>query len=425
MSIANDDLKNSDCEVFNCIMQEVRRQKTCLQLIASENFVSKAVLQAQGSVFTNKYAEGYPGHRYYCGCECADLVENLAILRLREIFGCKFANVQPHSGSQANQEVFMALLKPGDTVLGMSLSCGGHLTHGSVVSVSGKWFKSVQYDVDRDTGLIDMNEVEKIATSCNPSLIIAGASSYPRCIDFKAFREISDKVGAYFLADISHYAGLIAAGVYPSPINYAHVITSTTHKTLRGPRGGVIMTNYEDIYKKIQSSVFPGMQGGPLVHIIAAKAVAFGEVLKPEFKLYGKQVVDNARALADILQKQGFDIVTGGTDSHLMVVDLRSKNITGKDSVLSLERSGIVCNKNVVPFDTTKPFITSGLRLGSAAETSRGLGVVDFQIIGHLIGEILNGLSDNVGNISVIESKVRNEVTRLCSKLKDFSFCNF
>ncbi|QXK91721.1 serine hydroxymethyltransferase [Neoehrlichia mikurensis] len=422
MDIVDSDLKNCDSEVFNCIIQELQRQKTSLQLIASENFVSKAVLQAQGSIFTNKYAEGYPGKRYYCGCQYADLVENLAISRLCELFGCKFANVQPHSGSQANQEVFMALLKPGDTVLGMSLGCGGHLTHGSAVSVSGKWFKSVQYDVDCDTGLIDMDKIEELAVASKPSLIIAGASSYPRRIDFKAFRAIADKVGAYFLADVSHYAGLIAAGVYPSPINDAHVVVSTTHKTLRGPRGGVIMTNYEDIHKKIQSSVFPGMQGGPLVHVIAAKAVAFGEALRPEFKLYGKQVIDNAKVLANTLQSNGFHVVTGGTDSHLMVLDLRSKNITGKDAVLSLERSGIVCNKNVVPFDTAKPSITSGLRLGSAAETSRGLGITDFETIGHLISKILNGLSEDLDNISVIESNVKSEVAKLCCRLKDFSF---
>ncbi|QGR02741.1 serine hydroxymethyltransferase [Ehrlichia ruminantium] len=390
--ISDYDLQDVDTEVFQCITDESNRQNSQLQLIASENFVSKAVLQAQGSIFTNKYAEGYPGRRYYCGCHFADIIENIAIERLCKLFGCKFANVQPHSGSQANQGVFAALLKPGDTVIGMSLDCGGHLTHGSAPSISGKWFNAIQYQVDRDTGMIDMDEIEKLALSHNPSLIIAGSSAYPRRIDFKRFREIADKVGAYLLADIAHYAGLVAAGEFPSPIEYAHVITSTTHKTLRGPRGAVIMTNHEDIFKKIQSSIFPGMQGGPLMHVIAARAVAFGEALKPEFKEYAKQIIKNSKTLVKVFQERGLNVLTGGTDSHMVVVDLRPKAVTGKDAVLALERLGIICNKNAIPFDPEKPFVTSGLRFGSAAETSRGLQEPEFEKIGHMVCDVVDSL---------------------------------
>ena len=413
--ILDNDLQDVDAEVFDCISGELNRQNSQLQLIASENFVSKAVLQAQGSIFTNKYAEGYPGKRYYCGCHFADIVENLAIERLCRLFGCRFANVQPHSGSQANQGVFAALLKPGDTVIGMSLDCGGHLTHGSAPSISGKWFNAVQYQVNRDTGLIDMDEIEKLAIEHNPSLIIAGSSSYPRVINFKRFREIADKVGAYLLADVAHYAGLIAAGEFPSPVEYAHVITSTTHKTLRGPRGAVIMTNHEDIYKKIQSSIFPGMQGGPLMHVIAAKAVAFGEALKPNFKDYAQQIIKNSRTLVEVFKERGFDVVTGGTDSHMVVLDLRSKGVTGKDAVLALERLGVICNKNAIPFDPEKPFITSGLRFGSAAETSRGLQESEFKEIGNIVCDVIDNLKASDTIRLSIEQDVIKKVKELTS----------
>ncbi|MGN7618643.1 MAG: serine hydroxymethyltransferase [Ehrlichia sp.] len=407
------DLQDVDTEVFDCITAESNRQNSELQLIASENFVSKAVLEAQGSIFTNKYAEGYPGRRYYCGCHFADIVENLAIERLCRLFGCKFANVQPHSGSQANQGVFAALLKPGDTVIGMSLDCGGHLTHGSAPSISGKWFNAVQYQVDRNTGLIDMDEIEKLALLHKPSLIIAGSSSYPRTIDFKRFREIADKVGAYLLADIAHYAGLIAAGEFPSPIEHAHVITSTTHKTLRGPRGAIIMTNYEDIYKRIQSSIFPGMQGGPLMHVIAAKAVAFGEALKPDFKDYAKQIIKNSKALVEVFKERGLDVVTNGTDSHMVVLDLRKKGVTGKDAVLALERLGIICNKNAIPFDPEKPFVTSGLRFGSAAETSRGLQEEEFKEVGNMVCDVIDSLKANDCMRLSIEQDIVKRVRQL------------
>ncbi|GAT76540.1 serine hydroxymethyltransferase [Ehrlichia ruminantium] len=416
--ISDYDLQDVDTEVFKCITDESNRQNSQLQLIASENFVSKAVLQAQGSIFTNKYAEGYPGKRYYCGCHFADIIENIAIERLCKLFGCKFANVQPHSGSQANQGVFAALLKPGDTVIGMSLDCGGHLTHGSAPSISGKWFNAVQYQVDRDTGMIDMDAIEKLALSHNPSLIIAGSSSYPRTIDFKRFREIADKVGAYLLADIAHYAGLVAAGEFPSPIEYAHVITSTTHKTLRGPRGAVIMTNHEDIYKKIQSSIFPGMQGGPLMHVIAARAVAFGEALKPEFKDYAKQIIKNSKTLVKVFQERGLNVVTGGTDSHMVVVDLRPKSVTGKDAVLALERLGIICNKNAIPFDPEKPFVTSGLRFGSAAETSRGLQESEFEKIGHMVCDVIDSLKTTDDVRLSIEQDVIRRVKELTDTFK-------
>ncbi|MFV9839113.1 MAG: serine hydroxymethyltransferase [Aaplasma endosymbiont of Hyalomma asiaticum] len=402
-----------DPDVAGCISAELSRQNNLLQMIASENFVSNAVLQAQGSVLTNKYAEGYPGSRYYCGCSEVDVAENIAVERLCKLFGCRYANVQPHSGSQANQQVFMALLKPGDTVLGMSLHCGGHLTHGAAPNVSGKWFNAVPYDVCPSTGLLDMDEIEKIAMEVRPVLIVAGASSYPRRIDFKAFRRIADKVGAYLLADIAHYSGLIASGCYPSPFGHAHVVTSTTHKTLRGPRGGVIMTDDEEVYKKVKAAVFPGMQGGALMHVIAAKAVAFREALQPEFKQYIEQVIDNARALAKVLDSGGLSIVTGGTDSHMVVVDLRPKRMVGRDVALSLERAGIVCNKNAVPFDLEKPWITSGIRLGTAAETSRGLGVRDFEKIGGLVLKIVNAMESQPDNISSVGAEVRAEVSNL------------
>ncbi|QJC27270.1 serine hydroxymethyltransferase [Anaplasma platys] len=407
----------SDAGVAACLKAELDRQNSCLQMIASENFVSRAVLQAQGSVLTNKYAEGYPGNRYYCGCEAVDVAERLAMERLCELFGCKYANVQPHSGSQANQQVFFALLKPGDTVLGMSLSSGGHLTHGAAPNMSGQWFNAVQYDVREDTCLLDMDEVEAIALETKPALIIAGASSYPRHIDFKAFRAIADKVGAYLHADIAHYSGLIAGGHYPSPFGHAHVVTSTTHKTLRGPRGGVVMTDDEEIHKKIRSSVFPGTQGGALMHVIAAKAIAFREAMSPDFKLYIKQVLDNSRALAGVLLAGGLNVVTGGTDSHMVVVDLRSRGLAGKDVALSLERSGIVCNKNGVPFDTEKPWITSGIRLGSAAETSRGLGVSEFEEIGRLVLKVVDSMARGVSDMSAVESEVRSMVASLVRPL--------
>ncbi|MDN5247982.1 MAG: serine hydroxymethyltransferase [Wolbachia endosymbiont of Tyrophagus putrescentiae] len=407
-------LKTHDNEVYQSIEQELQRQKSQLQLIASENFASKAVMEAQGSILTNKYAEGYSGKRYYCGCEYVDKIESLAVERLCKLFGVKFANVQPHSGSQANQAVFASLLSPGDTILGLSLDCGGHLTHGAAPNLSGKWFKSVQYTVDRKTYLLDMNEVEKLALEHKPKLIIVGASAYPRKIDFKRFREIADKVNAYLLADVAHYAGLIAAGEYPSPSKYAHVITSTTHKTLRGPRGGIIMTNDEAIYKKLQSAVFPGLQGGPLMHVIAAKAVAFKEALDPEFKVYSKKVIENAKVLAKELEKYGLDIITGGTDSHIVLVDLRPKKLTGKSVVDSLERAGITCNKNAIPFDTEKPTITSGLRFGTAAETTRGLEKEDFKEVARLINEVIQGLINK--NSADVEEKVSAQVKAICSK---------
>ncbi|MGN7661468.1 MAG: serine hydroxymethyltransferase [Anaplasma sp.] len=411
-----------DAEVAGGISAELERQNSLLQMIASENFVSRAVLQAQGSVLTNKYAEGYAGNRYYCGCAFVDVIENLAVERLCQLFGCRFANVQPHSGSQANQQVFMALLKPGDTVLGMSLDCGGHLTHGAAPNVSGKWFNAVPYGVNRDTGLIDMDEVESIALSAKPALIIAGASSYPRQIDFPAFRAIADKVGACLLADIAHYSGLIAGGCYPSPFGHAHVVTSTTHKTLRGPRGGVIMTDDEEIYKKIRSSVFPGMQGGPLMHVIAAKAVAFKEALGPDFRLYTRQVLENSRRLAEVLLSAGLHVVTGGTDSHMVVLDLRSKGQNGRDVSSSLERAGVVCNKNGVPFDTEKPWVTSGIRLGAAAETSRGLGVQEFEEIGRLVVRIVDAMSAGKEDMSVVEKEVKGVVSGLVRSLPMAAF---
>ena len=412
-----EDLSNKDQDVYNAIQNEMTRQKDGIELIASENIVSKAVLQAQGSVFTNKYAEGYPGRRYYGGCEFCDVVEDLARDRAKELFGVKYANVQPNSGSQANQGVMMALIKPGDTVLGMSLAAGGHLTHGAAPNQSGKWFNSVQYGVRESDLLIDYEEMERLAREHKPKMIIAGASAYPRHIDFERFRKIADEVGAYLFVDIAHYAGLIVSGDYPSPVKYAHVTTTTTHKTLRGPRGGMILTDDLDLYKKINSAIFPGIQGGPLMHVIAAKAVAFGEALRPEFKAYGKAVLENAQALAAVLKDGGLDIVTGGTDSHIVLVDLRPKDLTGKDTEVSLERAGMTCNKNAVPFDPAPPAVTSGVRLGSPAATSRGFGIEEFRLIGQYIIEVLDGLKKNgIDGNEQVEKAVKAKVDVLCKR---------
>jgi glycine hydroxymethyltransferase len=409
-------VKNTDADVYKAMQAELTRQQDQIELIASENIVSKAVLQAQGSVLTNKYAEGYPGKRYYQGCEHVDVTENIAIERLCKLFGCKFANVQPHSGANANLGVFMAVLQPGDTYLGMDLGHGGHLTHGCPVNFSGKWFNAVTYGIN-DEGLIDYDAVEKLAVEHKPKMIIAGASAYARVIDFKRFRAIADKVGAVLFADVAHYAGLIVGGVYPNPFPHAHVVTTTTHKTLRGPRGGVIMTNEEDLAKKLNSAVFPGLQGGPLEHVIAAKAVAFGEALQPEFKTYAKAVLDNARILADTLKSGGLDIVSGGTDCHMMLVDLRPKKLTGKAADLALEHAGITCNKNSVPNDPEKPMVTSGIRLGTPAGTTRGFGPAEWKDIGKMILEVLDGLAANgpEGNAAV-EKAVRAKVKALCAR---------
>ena len=409
-------LADADPDVFNGIQGELRRQQEQIELIASENIVSKAVLEAQGSVLTNKYAEGYPGKRYYGGCEYVDIVEDIARERAKKLFGCSFVNVQPHSGAQANQAVFMALLKPGDTFLGMDLAAGGHLTHGSPANQSGKWFRPVTYTVRQDDHLIDYDHVAEMAEREKPKLILAGASAYSRHIDFKRFRDIADSIGAYFMVDMAHYAGLVAGGVYPDPLPHAHVVTTTTHKTLRGPRGGMVLSNDEDLGKKINSAVFPGLQGGPLEHVIAAKAVAFGEALKPEFKLYAKQTVENARALAAVLVERGLAIVSGGTDSHVMLVDLRPKNATGKATEHALEEANITCNKNGVPFDD-KPFtITSGIRLGSPAGTTRGFGVPEFQKIGHLIADVVDGLTDDGSPDEAVKARVRAEVADLTGR---------
>jgi glycine hydroxymethyltransferase len=414
-------LKETDPEVFAAMQAELARQQDQIELIASENIVSKAVLQAQGSVLTNKYAEGYPGKRYYQGCEHVDVTEQLAIDRLCKIFGCKFGNVQPHSGANANLGVFMAVLKPGNTYLGMDLGHGGHLTHGCPVNFSGKWFNAVSYGID-DQGLIDYDAVERLALEHKPKMIIAGASAYARVIDFKRFREIADKVGAVLFADVAHYSGLIVGGAYPSPFPHAHVVTSTTHKTLRGPRGGVIMTNDEEMAKKLNSAIFPGLQGGPLEHVIAAKAVAFGEAMKPEFKIYAKNVVENARILADTLKAGGLDIVSGGTDCHMMLVDLRPKKITGKAADLALEHAGITCNKNSVPNDPEKPMVTSGIRLGTPAGTTRGFGPAEWREIGKLILEVLDGLAKNgaEGNAAT-EKAVKAKVKALCARFPIYS----
>jgi glycine hydroxymethyltransferase len=410
-------LADADPEIARAIELELGRQRHEIELIASENIVSKAVLEAQGSVMTNKYAEGYPGRRYYGGCQFVDMAENLAIERVTRLFDCKFANVQPNSGSQANQSVFLGLLQPGDAFMGLDLAAGGHLTHGSPVNLSGRWFKPIPYGVRRDDHRIDMEQVERLAEEHKPKLIIAGGSGYPRHWDFAGFRAIADKVGAYFFVDMAHFAGLVAGGVHPSPFPHAHVVTSTTHKTLRGPRGGLVLTNDEAIAKKINSAVFPGLQGGPLMHVIAAKAVAFGEALKPEFKLYAKQVVDNAKALAATLVERGFALASGGTDNHLMLVDLRPKQLTGKAAEASLGRAGITCNKNGVPFDTASPMVTSGIRLGTPAATSRGFGIAEFKKVGELIADTLDGLAKNgdAGNADV-EAKTKAVVSELTQR---------
>ena len=410
-------LAQSDPEMASAIAKEFGRQQHEIELIASENIVSKAVLEAAGSVLTNKYAEGYPGKRYYGGCQFVDIAEELAIERAKKLFNCGFANVQPNSGSQANQGVFQALMKPGDTILGLSLAAGGHLTHGAPVNQSGKWFKAVHYGVDPVTHRINMDEVRKLAHEHKPQLLIAGGSAYPRVIDFAAFREIADEVGAKFLVDMAHFAGLVAAGLYPSPFPHAHVVTTTTHKTLRGPRGGMILTNDEDLAKKFNSAIFPGIQGGPLMHVIAGKAVAFGEALRPEFKIYIKNVMDNAKAMGEVMVQNGYALVSGGTDSHLILVDLRPKNLTGNISEKSLGRAHITCNKNGIPFDPAKPMVTSGIRLGSPAGTTRGFGVAEFQQIGHLICETLDGLAKNgeEGNASV-EAAVKAKAIALCDR---------
>lgn len=405
----------ADSDIKASLDRELERQRNTLELIASENIVSKAVLEAISNVLTNKYAEGYPGKRYYGGCEFADEVEDIAIERAKLLFNCDYANVQPHSGSQANQAVFFALLNPGDTILGMSLNEGGHLTHGAAPNMSGRWFNAVQYGVDHNTGLIDYDKFSSLAKEHKPKLIIVGASAYPREIDFEKAREIADSVGAYLLADVAHYAGLITSGFYPSPIGFADVVTTTTHKTLRGPRGGMILSNNQDMAKKLNSAIFPGIQGGPLMNIIAAKAVAFKEALSPEFKIYSKNVIDNARALGDVIKARGYKLVTDGTDCHLILIDLRDKSFTGKDADTSLDRSGITCNKNTVPGETRSPFITSGIRLGSPALTSRGLGIKDFEYVGNLICDVFDRLSNGTEN-SDVEEEVRVKVKNLCKK---------
>lgn len=412
----NRPLSECDKAIFGSIGDELQRQQTRIELIASENIVSRAVLEAQGSVMTNKYAEGLPHKRYYGGCEYVDVAEDLAIERAKKLFGCSFANVQPHSGCQANGAVMMALLQPGDTIMGLSLAAGGHLTHGAPPAQSGKWFKAVQYGVRKEDGLIDYDALEKQAVEAKPKLIIAGGSAYPRILDFKRFRQIADKVGAYLMVDMAHFAGLVAAGVHPSPLPHAHVVTTTTHKTLRGPRGGMILANDEEIGKKINSAVFPGLQGGPLMHVIAAKAVAFGEALTPEFKTYSKQVAENAKVLAQTLVDRGLAIVSGGTDTHLMLVDLRPKKLTGKSAEASLDRAHMTCNKNGIPFDPEKPTITSGIRLGTPAGTTRGFGAEEFRQIGHLIGDVLDGLAASPDDNAKAEGIARDKVIALCER---------
>jgi glycine hydroxymethyltransferase len=411
-------LSEVDPEIFGSIRNELGRQRHEIELIASENIVSRAVLEAQGSIMTNKYAEGYPGKRYYGGCQFVDVAEELAIERAKKLFGCNFANVQPNSGSQMNQAVFLALLQPGDTFMGLDLNSGGHLTHGSPVNMSGKWFKVVSYGVRKDDHLLDMDEIEKKAHEHKPKLILAGGTAYSRIWDWKRFREIADSIGAYLMVDMAHIAGLVAAGVHPSPLPHAHVVTTTTHKSLRGPRGGMILTNDEDIAKKMNSAVFPGLQGGPLMHVIAAKAVALGEALKPSFKVHAQNVADNAKALASSLKETGLDIVSGGTDNHLMLVDLRPKNATGKRAEAALGRANITCNKNGIPFDPEKPFVTSGVRLGTPAGTTRGFGQAEFREIGKLIAEVLDGLkvaNSDEGNAAV-EAAVQKKVVALTER---------
>jgi len=409
-------LAEADPEISGWIDRELQRQQDQIELIASENIVSRAVIEAQGSVLTNKYAEGLPGKRYYGGCEFVDQIEQLAIDRAKKLFNCAFVNVQPHSGAQANQAVLLALLQPGDGILGMSLAAGGHLTHGAAPNLSGKWFRAVQYGVRREDARIDMDEVERLAREHKPKLIIAGGSAYPRIIDFAHFRRIADSVGAYLMVDMAHFAGLVAAGVHPSPLPHAHVVTTTTHKTLRGPRGGMILSNDEAIGKKINSAVFPGLQGGPLMHVIAAKAVMLGEAMRPEFKAYARAVVDNARILAATLVERGLAIVSGGTDTHLMLVDLRPKKLTGRAAEIALERAGITCNKNGIPFDPEKPTVTSGIRLGTPAGTTRGFGQAEFRLIGELIAEMFDGMAANGDNNGAVETAVKKRVQTLCAR---------
>jgi glycine hydroxymethyltransferase len=410
-------LEKTDPEIAQAIRQELGRQSDEIELIASENIVSRAVLEAQGSVLTNKYAEGYPGRRYYGGCQFVDVVERLALERITELFGCRYANVQPHSGAQANQAAFMALMQPGDVFMGLNLAAGGHLTHGSPVNMSGKWFRCVPYGVRRDDHRIDFEEVERLAEQHRPKVIVTGGSAYPRIIEFARFREIADRVGAKLMVDMAHFAGLIAGGVHPSPFPHAHVVTSTTHKTLRGPRGGFVLTNDEDLAKKINSAVFPGSQGGPLMHVVAAKAVAFGEALRPTFRSYAEAVVDNAKVLAQLLESRGLAMFSGGTDTHLLLVDLRPKRLTGKVAEEALGRAHITCNKNGIPFDPEKPTITSGIRLGTPAGTTRGFGVGEFRQIGEMIADVLDALSQKAAeHESLVEAAVRDKVKRLVSR---------
>jgi glycine hydroxymethyltransferase len=418
-----DPLASADPEIADAISGELGRQREEIELIASENIVSRAVLEAQGSILTNKYAEGYPGRRYYGGCQFVDIAETLAIERAKKLFGVQFANVQPNSGSQMNQAVFLALLQPGDIFLGLDLNAGGHLSHGSPVNISGKWFNPVSYGVRRDDNLLDMEEVARLARQHRPKLILAGGTAYSRHWDFARFREIADEVGAFLMVDMAHIAGLVAGGLHPSPCPHAHVTTTTTHKSLRGPRGGLILTNDPAIAKKINSAVFPGLQGGPFMHIIAAKAVAFGEALSDEFKLYAANVVDNARTLAKTLMGQGLDIISGGTDNHLLLVDLRKKGVTGKRAEAALGRALITCNKNGIPFDPQKPFVTSGIRLGTPAATTRGFGAAEFELVGELVGEVLDGLMlapDDGANVEV-EARVREKVRALTAKFPIYS----
>ncbi len=422
MNFFSQSLNKTDPEIADAISKELERQQNCIELIASENIVSKAVLEAQGSIMTNKYAEGYPGKRYYGGCEFVDIAENLAIARAKKLFNCNFANVQPHSGSQANQAVFFALLEPHDKILGLSLDCGGHLTHGSKVNMSGKWFDSVHYNVHKDNDLIDYENVLSLAKEHRPKLIIAGCSAYPQKIDFKKFREIADEIGAYLLVDMAHFSGLVAAGFYDNPVDHAHIVTTTTHKTLRGPRGGMILSNDEVIAQKVNSAMFPGIQGGPLMHVIAAKAVAFLEALQPEFKDYIKSVVENAEQIAKTMKDRGYKLVSGGTASHLIIVDLRPQGITGNVAEKVLDKSGITCNKNSIPFDDAKPWITSGIRLGTPACTTRGFGVKEFEIISNYIADILDAIPKGITIENAVENptvkKIKSDVLELCNKFK-------
>ncbi len=408
------DLQQEDKAVFEAIECELKRQQNQIELIASENIVSRAVMEAQGSIMTNKYAEGYPAHRYYGGCECVDVVEVLAIERAKKLFGAEFVNVQPHSGSQANTAVYVALLQPSDMIMGMSLDAGGHLTHGSKVSFSGKWLKAVSYGVCRDSGLIDYDEVERLALENKPKLIIAGGSAYPRQIDFKRFREIADKVGAYLMVDMAHFAGLVAGGEHPNPLDYADVVTTTTHKTLRGPRGGMILTNNAEIAKKVNSAIFPGTQGGPLMHVIAAKAVCFGEDLTPQFKAYAAQVVKNAKRMGEVLKLRGLDLVSGGTDTHLLLVDLRPKKLTGDVVAAALERAHMTCNKNAIPFDPMPPKVTSGIRVGTPAGTTRGFKEAEFELIANWIGDVIDALA--AGDAEQVIAEVKEKAVALCER---------